>query len=365
MQISTCFVTEIDHDGLMAGALVNDLKMLRCLKKFGEVDVIYLQNKRYRSVWLAFLPFLTQILRSFSKPYCLYFSRGLFSSFVLVFFRPFHRKKIVHEALSVPLPSTELKYAPYNRFESFALYCVTRFLEEIVSRNVDAITVAAEDYRAELQEVGVVRDRIWVLPFYVEDAFFRPPLKNHVNGTFVLCYAGGFHLYHDLSYLIKAFELVSRSNEKIQLLLIGDGALHRDIEKEVDNKKLAEKAKFTGRIPHSSMPSLLSKVDVFILLMRKSGISTSLLEAAAAGKAIITSRKSDTAFSRYFRHRKEIYFTNSTSPIEVAEAINLLYNDSALRNTLGKEAREVAKRNFSEKAAVKHLEQLMNKVCMN
>ena len=325
-----CFVTEVDHDRETAGAITSDLKTINCLKKFGDVDYIFLKRKKYRSLWSALLAFIFEILKSFSKPYSVYFSRGLVISLILFFFKPVHRRKIVHQSFSVPLASSEVKYLGYNSCESFVRYCLFRFLEKMVLPRVDVVTVGAQEYVAELKRVGVREDKIEVVSFYVEDEFFNQPLRFGTSETFSLCYSGSFHRYHNLVPLIEAFELLDKNGKKVELLLIGDGVQRPDIEREVRNRKLMDKIRFAGRVPHLSLPRLLSNVDAFVLLMWKSGISTSLLEAAAAGKAIITlRRKEDTTLDRYFRHKEQIFMVNTLSPIEIAEAMELLLRFTA------------------------------------
>jgi len=362
MQKRICYVTEVDHDGRVAGAIINDRKMLHCLEKFGEVDVIYLQTKRYRSLWLALCIYVFQVLRSLLKPYSIYFSRSLIASFLLTSLRRFNRKhkRIAHQSLSVPFPSSEIKFSELSMLESFVRYYMYRFLEISVLPNVDVITVAAWNYARELMEMGVEKDRIRIVPFYVENEFFKQSMKYDVGESFTFCYVGGFHWYHNLRCLIEAFDLFNQSRKNAKLHLIGDGPQRPNLEKEVARRNLGDEIRFFGAVPHSRVPSLLSRADSFIILMRKSGISTSLLEAAAAGKAIITDRrKKDIALNRYFRHMKEMYFADDVSPTKIAKAMELLCTDSRLRNTLAKGARKVAREHFSEEAAVRQLENLV------
>jgi len=362
MQKKICYVTEVDHDGRVAGAIINDLKILHILEKFGEVDLIYLQAKRYRSLGLALCIYVFQILGSLLKPYSIYFSRSLIASFLLVSLGKFNwkHKRIVHQALSVPFPSSEIGFLEVNMLESFVRYHMYRFLEVCVLPNVDVITVAARDYAKELMEIGVEKDRIAVVPFYVENEFFKQSIKYDVGEPFTFCYVGGFQRYHDLSYLVEAFDLFIQSRKNVRLYLVGDGPQRPNTEKEVARRKLVDKIRFFGALSHSRVPSLLSRVDSFIILMRKSGISTSLLEAAAVGKAIITVRRQkDITLNRYFRHMKEMYFVDDLSPTKIAKAMELLYTDSRLRNNLAKGARKIAQEHFSEEIVVRELENLV------
>lgn len=363
-----CFVTEIDLAApLIGGGMVNDLKMIQCLRKLGKVDVIYLQKLKYVPVILALMVFILQLMRTFSKPYKVYFARSLIASAFLTMFKPVIKGKIVHQALSVPFPSKEVKYlAPDARArtgqsttELSVRYYLILFMEKHVLPNVDFITVAASEYAEELIKFGVKKDKLKVVPFYVEDDFHRQPLKRNVEGTFTFCYVGAFHRYHELSSLIEAYELMSQSNHNTELLLVGNGPTRSQIEREVTRRDLSHKIKFLGGLPHSSMPSFLSSVDVFVLLTRAPGLPIGLIEAAAAGKPMIVSKGRSDALSRFFKHRKEVYMVNSFSPNEIAKAMELLYRDAKLRESLAKRAKEAARQHFTENKTFQSLQNML------
>ena len=359
MRRKICYATEVDLDEI-GGAITNDMKMIRCLGKLGEVDVIYLKRRKCRSMAAALFLYGFQILRSISKLYTVYFCRGIVSSFIVMLCKPFFNARVVHQALSVPLASREVTYLVHGRFEGFIRYYIFSFLERIMLPHVDAITVADDNYAKELVEIGVEKGKIKTVPFYVENEFFKQPIKRG-GKVFTVCYVGRFHVYHDLSMLIEAFELASRSLGNIQLVLVGDGPLRPEVGREIRQRSLVGKVGFLGMIPHVWVPSVLSQMDSFVYLIRKSGLSTSLLEAAAAGKAIITlRRKGDSTLSRYFTHGKDVYMVNTYSASGIAKALKLLYKDPQLRDTLARGARRVAERHFSEDVTRDKLQRLMN-----
>jgi glycosyltransferase involved in cell wall biosynthesis len=359
-----CFVTEVDLDRESAGAIVDDKKFVSCLKELGRVDTIYLQKRKYRSMWSALAYFTLEISKSFSKPHQIYFSRGLVTSFALLSFKRIFRaqKKIVHKT-PIPFPSNEARYLRYSKVEFFVRYCTFRFLEKIIMSKVDAIMVPTLNYATELVKNGVEESRVFVIPYYIEDDFFEQPIKRREDETFTFSYIGGFHAYHDLAPLIEAFALLSGSNKAINLVLVGEGVLRPEIEKLVHERRLENKIIFRGRMSHRSVPSFLSEIDAFVYMARTAGMSTSLLEAAAAGKPIITLRKkNDSSLARHFRHEKEIYMVNNLSPVEVAKALELLHANSSLRISLSEGARKVALENFSKKATLRELDKLVKTI---
>jgi len=356
-----CFVTEVDLDRI-GGAVTNDQRMIACLRKLGEVDVIYMEKMKHASIVAALFVFGFKVLRSLSRPYTAYFSRGLFSSTLLVWLTSVGRKRIVHQALSVPFPSQEVFYMPHGRIESELRYLVFNFLEKTILPRVKAINVASDEYVAQLVRGGVKEDRVWVLPFSVESSFFETPFKNNEGEVFSFGYVGLFHLYHALLPMIQAFDLFVQNKPDAQLMLAGEGVSRTEIEKEVVKRNLSSKVKFVGEISHEYLPSFLSQINCFILLMRTPGLPIGIIEAAAAGKAIITlKQKNDKALSRYFTHLREIYMVNSESPKEIEAAMKVIYEDSKLRQALASKARNVAKKYFSEDVVVRQLRHFLVK----
>jgi len=310
---------------------------------------------------LGLLVFLLAILRSLPKHNRIYFSRGLFTSTVLLLLRPFGRYRIVHQALSVPFPSREVSFLPHNSLESVIRYHLFRFLEQTALFKVDAITVASSEYSDALADFGIEKKKISVIPFTVDDTFFRQPIKEEPSEVFTFCYAGRFHLYHVLVPLVDAFELTIKEGAKAELLLVGEGPAFSQVKKEVDQRNSRNEVEFLGMVSHDVFPSFLSKVDCFVLMSQAPGMPIGILEAAAAGKPILTlKQKNDETLSRYFEHGKEIFMVKSSSPEQISEAMLLLYTNSNLRFTLAYGARKVAREHFSVVTVVPKLLEIIN-----
>jgi glycosyltransferase involved in cell wall biosynthesis len=314
----------------------------------------------------ALLVFIFTVVKSLSKRYDVYFSRSLVSTAFLLSLKPSTHSKVIHQALSVPLPSKEVFYMPHGGFESIIRYYIFRFLEKNILPRADGITVASEEYADILVEIGVKRDKVWVVPFSVEKAFFEQPIKEDASEVFTFCYVGRFHLYHVLVPLVQAFGFLTQSEVKAELLLVGEGVLRPEVEKEVTERKLSDKIKFIGMISKAELPPFLSAVDCFVLLSQAPGMPIGLLEAAAAGKPILTLRRThDKTLDSYFEHGKEIYMVENSSPKRIAQAFDELYANSKLRQSLAYGARKVAKQYFSEEATIGKIRKLIKRLQLN
>ncbi|ADA66512.1 glycosyl transferase group 1 [Thermotoga petrophila RKU-10] len=85
--------------------------------------------------------------------------------------------------------------------------------------------------------------------------------------------------------LVRAFSKAVQSCPNLELWLVGDGELRRDIEELVKQLGLEEKVKFFG--VRSDVPELLSQADIFVLSSDYEGSGLVVAEAMAAGLPVI------------------------------------------------------------------------------
>jgi glycosyltransferase involved in cell wall biosynthesis len=89
-------------------------------------------------------------------------------------------------------------------------------------------------------------------------------------------------------YLLKAMEIIWRTNPGIQLVYVGKGDLEEEVRSEVTRMGVSDKVSLLGWRDdiHEIMPIL----DVFVLPSLNEGMGRVLAEAMAAGRPIVASR---------------------------------------------------------------------------
>lgn len=134
--------------------------------------------------------------------------------------------------------------------------------------HVFALTAALKDIMVER---GVDADKITILPNGVDADQFHPLSPNLVLGAelgiaedeLVIGYIGSIVDYEGIDDLIHAFyKLIIRSDFKVKLLIVGDGAALGEVQGLVTSLGLSEKVIFTGRVPHEEVPDYYSLVDI-------------------------------------------------------------------------------------------------------
>lgn len=114
---------------------------------------------------------------------------------------------------------------------------------------------------------------------------------------FKAVYTGAIRDVNGLGQLVKVAEyLKKRNNDKIRILIYGDGDKRKELEKQVALLGL-DNIKFKGRVSKESIPSILSKADLCLLHWKPTPISdfgmsmNKFFEYIAAGKPVLSSAK--------------------------------------------------------------------------
>jgi glycosyltransferase involved in cell wall biosynthesis len=95
----------------------------------------------------------------------------------------------------------------------------------------------------------------------------------------------------------------------------------------------------------NDMPEVYKQADIVCLPSYREGLPTVLIEAAACSRPIVTT---DTVGCReVVRQGENGYLVPVGSTVELADALQLLLEDSALRNRLGTRGREIAVQEFA------------------
>ena len=127
-----------------------------------------------------------------------------------------------------------------------------------------------------------------------------------------------------------------------EFVLVGDGPLRPELEKEASSLGLGASAIFLG--DRQDMPAVLASLDVAVLTSDSESLSNVILEAMAAGLPVVA--YSVGGNSELLSHQRGALIPagNETS---FADAVEKLLADSALREQLGRNARQFANENFS------------------
>jgi glycosyltransferase involved in cell wall biosynthesis len=158
--------------------------------------------------------------------------------------------------------------------------------------------------------------------------------------------------------LIKAFSEALQSNQKLHLLMVGDGEQKEEAVQLIKELNIEEKV--TLQSSRQDVPAVLAASDIFVLPSLWEGLPIGLLEAMTMGKAVIASNVDGTI--EVIEHKKNGLLVNTEQLIHnTTDAIVKLSKDEMLRKDLGLNAKATITERFNATVMTKQIEALYHK----
>jgi glycosyltransferase involved in cell wall biosynthesis len=150
------------------------------------------------------------------------------------------------------------------------------------------------------------------------------------------------HRYKNHSGFLRIAAQIHQHMPDVEFLLVGDGPLRQELEREAASLGLGASAIFLG--DRQDMPAVLASLDVAVLTSDSESLSNVALEAMAAGLPVIAYGVGGNSELVSDQRGALIPAGNETS---FADAVEKLLADSALREQLGSNALQFTQENFS------------------
>ena len=188
---------------------------------------------------------------------------------------------------------------------------------------------------------GIDRSRIRLLPYALGGSWFDI-VPRPVPGR--VLFAGSAEIRKGIHTLAFAAQLLKGRHD-----LRVAGGVHPMVLERPEARAL----NFLGRVPRDRMQEEFATADVFVLPTLAEGSATVVYEAMAAGLPVITTRSAGSVI----QHGVDGLIVPERDPQALAEAIDLLVEDRALRDRLGQAARHNVRR-FNAAAYAEDLRQI-------
>ncbi|MFH1353896.1 MAG: glycosyltransferase family 1 protein [bacterium] len=193
---------------------------------------------------------------------------------------------VVHD-LAVHLFPEQFRYKDWLLLHVFSAY-VAREADEIIAVSQATANDIALYYnrtnRVHVVHHGVDHEKFKV----TDDEINLPGLKK----PYIL-YVGQLQPRKNLTRLVKAFEVLKKSEAELQLVIAGGhGWLKQPILEAIKKSPAAKDILLPGVVPDNLLPALYSQAEVFVLPSLYEGFGMPILEAMACGCPVVTSNVS-------------------------------------------------------------------------
>lgn len=206
---------------------------------------------------------------------------------------PFFKNKIktkwvmsVHSTV-LPIKKNKLKGVKNNK-DSFFYQKLMKFL----AKKIDYFLPISDFIEEELEEIGVNKKNITVIPPGLNFHLFNKVEEGKENKQFTIINVGRFSHNKGIPYLINAVDQLKEEN--VKLILVGGRPQENDYQNVlslIKEKKLEKIIKVIPPISYQDLPKYYKYADVFVLSSILEPKGKVVLEAMAAGIPVIATNQ--------------------------------------------------------------------------
>jgi glycosyltransferase involved in cell wall biosynthesis len=202
----------------------------------------------------------------------------------------------------------------------------------------DLILVGSTFVQQSFVALGFDARKIAVTPYGVDTARFVPRASPRRDRMFRVLFVGQIGQRKGVSYLFEAFRLFRRADTELHV--VGSYVSGHQVY-----RRYANLYRHTPHVPQKDLPALYHEADAFVLPSLAEGMPLVVLEAMACGIPVITTTN---GAADIVRDGVDGFLVPIRDPEAIALRLEQLYGDPALRERLGRNARQQALRHTWE-----------------
>ncbi|HEY0221701.1 MAG TPA: glycosyltransferase family 4 protein [Lactovum miscens] len=224
------------------------------------------------------------------------------------------------EAIVIEHGTTYLTFG--NKILDFFLNNVERLLIKRVKNYTTRFYGVSKQAANWLKEFNINSEG--VLYNAVDEKDFERFSKRKNENRITLNFVGRFQAkFKGIETLLSAFEKLSREYDNVELFLAGDGPILEAMRKKYSQERI----NFLGRVSHEEVLKLNSKSDIFVLLSKIEGFSTSMIEAAMLKNVVITT---DVGGARELIPTEEYGYIIENDEVKLLETLKKIISDKEI-----------------------------------
>jgi glycosyltransferase involved in cell wall biosynthesis len=197
-------------------------------------------------------------------------------------------------------------------------------------------------------------NKLHIIHCGVEPSLFKEIRHQGIGNR--LLYVGRLAAEKGLPVLLDGLNKLLSDQPDLILTIVGDGPDRYLLEQQVSNLNLQEHVCFVGYQSQASVRSYLEETDVFILPSFAEGIPVVLMEAMAAGVAVVATQIA--GIGELVQSGVNGYLVPPGDQDSLIECLNYLVDNPEIRSRFGVLAREKVEKDFNALLEIEKLYRL-------
>ncbi len=161
---------------------------------------------------------------------------------------------------------------------------------------LDLTITSCQQVKQWMIQEGAEENRLRVCPIGVDTQCWKPDSIGRArvrqslgigDDEVVLIYAARLEMQKQPMIFAETLRLLQEQGIEFHALVAGEGSLHAELERFIQQNRLGEKVNLLGAVASAEMPALLAAGDVFFLPSQNEGISSAVYEAMACGLPVV------------------------------------------------------------------------------
>jgi len=221
----------------------------------------------------------------------------------------------------------------------FLRFLIKPLLKVLLSRKNTWLIIQNPDDQSTLKKAGIINNKQVVLirGSGVDTDKFRP-VDHDLSGTPIVLLAARMLWDKGVGEFVEAARVIKASGKKVKFVLVGDSDPENPAcisQQELSGWQASGIVEWWGR--RDNMSEILANSTLVCLPSYREGLPKVLIEAAACGKAIVTT---DAPGCREIvQHGDNGLLVPIKNAIAIAEGIEKLLDDNKMREEMGKKSR--------------------------
>lgn len=247
---------------------------------------------------------------------------------IALFFSGYKGKVVLHWHSDILKQKLLLKiYAPFQNW---------------LIRRADVIVGTTPVYVKESPFLQEVQNKIRNIPIGIAPLTAEPnkadAIKSRYPGKKIVFSLGRLVEYKGFSYLIEAASMLG---EDYVFLIGGTGPLRDSLEATIKRLGLEQRVILSGHIADDDLASYFEACDLFVLssVQKTEAFAIVQIEAMSCGTPVVATRIKESGVSWVNKHESSGLNVTPRDPKSLAQAIERILSDEALRTSLSKGAR--------------------------